>query len=328
MIGVVIVSKMKKMCGKGKEFFLQGMVPNFYAFWAERKLTDTLNKLKERNFDIQLNGGQDNKELIKDLNKFHLKEIERKGKIEDKAKASLFIIALSITLILGSLKFINDIGDRITSNFWALLILIAGVIYLLLSGITSIKAINIREFYDVYLNDTFEESNCELNIKKIDDKQKIELYYKNIKLNQLITNIRGNYVYATFVGIRNGITLISLFFIMMVGSMYLDNLVQYNEKIKNKALEKPVINSKIKQNKSSKKSLDKIIKMNKPLFLKEKVVHADSKTNEQIWFNAIKRRTKNRTPYNTVQKGKTMFKKGVRGVDSDTSIRTINRVLN
>ena len=210
------------MLGKIKNFILQSIVPNLYAFSAEKILQKKVQEVNEKNFHIEKNENLDAKKIIEELKEYHQKESKRKEIIEDKAKASLFIIALSVMLILGSLNFIENSDDSIILKFSELFILVLGIIYLLLSGITAIKAINIRKFYDVYLNDEIEESESRLKVIRLDEKDRIILLYRIIQLNQLITNIRSNYVYATFVGIRNGIILISLFFIIIVCKIYLN----------------------------------------------------------------------------------------------------------
>ncbi len=202
------------MFSRIKNFLDQNLIPNLYAFWAEKILRNKIKKLKEKEFNIKIGKNQDLDEFVKELTEHHHKEIERKKVIEDKAKASLFIIALSITLILGSLGFIK--GRGVTLEPYILLILTTGVIYLLLSGITSIRALNIREFYDIYLENRIEENRGNLNIMSLDNQDRIARFYKIINLNQLMTMIRSNYVYATFIGIRNGIILLSLFFILVV----------------------------------------------------------------------------------------------------------------
>ncbi len=202
------------MFSRMKNFLDQNLIPNLYAFWAEKILRNKIKKLKEKEFNIKIGKNQDLDEFVKELTEHHHKEIERKKVIEDKAKASLFIIALSITLILGSLGFIK--GRGVTLEPHILLILTTGVIYLLLSGITSIRALNIREFYDIYLENRIEENRGNLNIMSLDNQDRIARFYKIINLNQLMTMIRSNYVYATFIGIRNGIILLSLFFILVV----------------------------------------------------------------------------------------------------------------
>lgn len=113
------------------------------------------------------------------------------------------------------------------------MILILGVILLFLSGITAIKAFNIGEYHDIYLNDRIREDGTRLNIVETPQEDKVSVLYKIVKLNQLTTNIRTNYVYATFIGIRNGIILVSIFFILAVTDTYI-----HNQNTKNKADEK------------------------------------------------------------------------------------------
>ena len=187
-------------------------------------------------------------EILKDLNEFHQREKGRKGTVEDKAKACLFIIALTITLILGSLTFIKGGEPGTPFYLTGIVILILGVIFLCLSGITAIKALNVREYHDIQLHDRVGEDGTKLNIIKVEREEKISLLYKIIKLNQLTTNIRSNYVYATFIGIRNGIILISIFFILAVTDLYIHNQTPEN-KAKDKTPEKTTISSEVKTEK-------------------------------------------------------------------------------
>jgi len=211
---------MNKEPGKIRQFFLQDIVPNFYAFQAEKILRAKIKEVLEKDLEIRKEGELDENALIDEIKIYHEDERNRKQIIDDKAKASLFIIALSITIILGSLSFIKDPGSRLITTLPVLLLLIIGILYLLLSGVTAIKAFNIREYYSIYLRDRIKEDNGQLAVAKIDNDDLICRHYKNIKLNELTNNIRNNYVYATFAGIRNGIILISIFFIVAVGSIY------------------------------------------------------------------------------------------------------------
>lgn len=256
------------MLSRIKNFLQQNIVPNLYTFLAEKILRDRIRKLEEKEFNVEINKDQDTNEFIEELKEYHQKEVNRKKIIEDKAKASLFIIVLSTTLILGSLGFIEEGG--VIFKFHILLILIIGVIYLLLSGITSIKALNIRKFYDVYLDNRVKETKGKLNVLSLNKEDRISQLYKIIKLNQLMTIIRSNYVYATFVGIRNGIILISLFFVIVVCNVYFGNLAQPNRKIENQLLKKSIVDNVIKQNGSANKSVDRIIRKDNPIPDKKK----------------------------------------------------------
>jgi hypothetical protein len=69
--------------------------------------------------------------------------------------------------------------------------------------------------------DQIQESNGTLQIINYPAKTLCEQYYKYIRLNQITTNIRANYLSATFVGMRNGLILISLFFLNNIFKPYL-----------------------------------------------------------------------------------------------------------
>lgn len=245
---------MKAIIKKLTGFILQQVAPHFYAFRAEKILTKKAKEIREMDYVIIQDNEPD--EILKEINEFHQKEKGRKGTVEDKAKACLFIIALTITLILGSLNFIKGADSGTPFYLPGIVILILGVVLLFLSGITAIKGFNIGEYHDIYLNDRIREDGTKLNILKTPEEEKISLVYKIIKLNQLTTNIRTNYVYATFIGIRNGIILVSIFFILAVTDMYI-----HNQSAKNKPDEKipakAAISSEIKKEKKIQEPAEK-----------------------------------------------------------------------
>jgi hypothetical protein len=229
---------------------------HFYAFWAEKVLTKKARKQKETDYEMVRDNEQDRDKILKELNEFHQQEKGRKGTVEDKAKACLFIIALTITLILGSLNFIKGVEPGTPFYLPGIVILIIGVIFLFLSGITAIKALNVREYHDIQLHNRVREDGTKLNIIKEEREERISLLYKIIKLNQLTTNIRSNYVYATFIGIRNGIILISIFFILAVTDLYIHNQTP-DKKAKDKTPGKTTITSEAKPEKKTKEPAEK-----------------------------------------------------------------------
>ncbi len=241
---------MKAIIKKAIGFILQQVAPHFYAFRAEKILTKKTKEEKEKDYDIIQNDEPDSAEILKEVNEFHQKEKGRKGTVEDKAKACLFIIALTITLILGSLNFIKGAASGTPFYLPGIVILILGVIFLFLSGITAIKAFNIGEYHDIQIYDRVKEDGTKLNIINTPDGEKISFLYKIIKLNQLTTNIRTNYVYATFIGIRNGIILVSIFFILAVTDLYIHN--QSPKKAEEKIPGKTAISSEVKTEKKIK----------------------------------------------------------------------------
>jgi chromosome segregation ATPase len=211
-----------------KDFLLDQIATYVHACRAEKKLNSKIQEFKDKEFSVENDNRDVTLELINELKNFYQKEQDRKTTIETKAAASLFIIGLSVTLILGSLEFIRNFESGVVFKFIVFLILIVGVVYLLFSGVAALKALIIRELYDEDINDRIKEDKSKLNIEALGDKNRLVQFYRNIKLNQLVTNIRSNYVYATFIGIRNGIMLISIFFMVSAGHTFFVNLSRNN----------------------------------------------------------------------------------------------------
>lgn len=215
------------MLNKLKILILQDVIPHLYAHFSAnkkigKKIQDMESKLNETMFGDDYEDDE-LENLSSELKRYQEKERNQRDRIDDKAKASLFIIALTITLIIGSLNFINGIGKQ-NIPFVLFGILILGVIYLISAGIASIKAFNVREFHDIYFFQGIEKDNAKY--KLIDKKKEVNLLHSYIELNQERTRISTNYVYSTFIDIRNGLILVALFFITAIfnGIFTFDNL--------------------------------------------------------------------------------------------------------
>lgn len=215
-----------------KMLILQDLIPHLYTHFSankkiEKNIQDMESKLKTKLKKNMFGDGYEDKELenlSSELKRYQKKERNQRDRIDDKAKASLFIIALTITLIIGSLNFINGIGKQ-NIPLVSFVILILGVIYLISAGIASIKAFNVREFHDIYFFEGIEKDNDKYKI--IDKKKEVNLLHSYIELNQERTRISTNYVYSTFIDIRNGLILVALFFITAIfnGIFTIDNLI-------------------------------------------------------------------------------------------------------
>jgi cytochrome c biogenesis protein CcdA len=201
-------------CSKFINFFKQNIIPHINAFCTEALLVKKENEILQNEYNVNLEDKED-KVILDDIKDFYNKEIERKQRIESKAKAVLFIISLTISFALGSLNFIFD--NKLTNNSWILLFLIIGIVYLILSAITCIKSLNIKGFYGWYLRDRFKETDSHvIEVTEYTNKDLIIYYYQIIKANQFKLNIKTNYIYSTYIGLRNGIIMISLFFIFIL----------------------------------------------------------------------------------------------------------------
>jgi cytochrome c biogenesis protein CcdA len=188
------------------------MIPHINAFCTEDILIKKEKDIFQNEYKINLDNKKD-KIILDEIKDFYNKEIERKQRIESKAKAVLFIISLTISFALGSLNFLFD--NKLADNSWILLFLIIGIMYLILSAITCIKSLNIKGFYGWHLRDRFEETDSQIiEVNEYTNKDLILFYYKTIKANQFKLTMKTNYIYSTYIGLRNGIIMISLFFII------------------------------------------------------------------------------------------------------------------
>jgi len=194
---------------------LESYFPFPYAYIAENEMKKIYEDLNEKHAKIHVYG-QNKKEFLKLIQSYLEKEYQRKDDVEDKAKSSVFIIALSLSFILSSLTFIYSKPIWIIPKLVILSILIVGVIFLVLSSITSIKALFLKGYNDLYLDGRLSGEYNDLEIIERSIDEEINILYECIKLNEILTNIKVNYVDVTFAGIRNGVTLIAVFFILTV----------------------------------------------------------------------------------------------------------------
>ncbi len=206
------------MSGKFQDYLmkhkssLEGLIPHIYGFLTENMLEAQIQDLFPKKAKIKIDDSEVD-EFFEIVKNHHEKEFERKGVIEDKAKSSLFIVTLSVTLILGSLNFINV--DKIMFPKFLLVFLIIGVIYIIFSGITAIKALHMKPYNDIVINSLIiGEDYDNLTAVKMPKKTELSETYECIRLNQLLTIIKSNYVEVTFLGIRNGLILVATFFIL------------------------------------------------------------------------------------------------------------------
>lgn len=230
------------MTKDGVKYFIRDNVfPHFYAFHAQSKIKRKIARLWEEglNLIIANNKGLDLDAFREELEASQDRENDRKKTIEDKAKSCLFIVTLSITVMLGGINFVKD--GKVTFRLPLLLLVISGVVYLVLSGVTAVQALNIREFYTLHPDDWIEEGQGRRAVVGLQRLNRIKMLYAVIKANELVLNIRTNFVHAAFIGIRNGIILLALAFIIAVGNI--GNQVRFTEPAGNEAAKKASHNS-------------------------------------------------------------------------------------
>jgi hypothetical protein len=215
-------------------FFRENIYPNIYAFLAQRKIKRRIEQLKQKGLNLVIPDSKelDLDEFNKELEEYRDSENDRKKVIDDKAKSSLFVVTLSITVILAGLNFIKD--GKVTFRPPLLLLMIVGVAYFVLSAITAVRALNVREFYTLGPDDWIDQAQEQPTVMSLQKLTRVKMLYAAVKANELTLNIKTNFVDATFIGIRNGIILLSLAFIIAVGNI--GNQVQFSDPPKSENL--------------------------------------------------------------------------------------------
>lgn len=197
-----------KKCKRILRWIIEQTFPIFIVWLANKKIQETIDKLKEQDYRLEKSNIS---EYLEQTILFNEREKKRKEIIEDKAKSSLLAITISITIILNVFK--SDFG--IYSKYCIIMITV-GILYFVFGAIASLNALNIKEFYDIYIDEILRKENDKIIPISLSQNEKIRRLYKYIKLNQEITRMRANYVYAAFICIRNGIIMLTIFFMLFV----------------------------------------------------------------------------------------------------------------
>lgn len=199
----------------------------FIELYEKNKILSTkynLLKDKELNLDLQ---EIDEKEYLSELEDYEKNESERQEIIESKAKSTLFIITLVLTLLLGSINFIYQFNNQFNNSL--IIILIFGIVYFIFSAITIINVLKPEEYNNLYFDKKY-NINDELfylknlkNSKKIkyqpleiSDIDKILVLSKSIRLNEFTINKKSNSLYCTYALIERGIILVAIFSILLL----------------------------------------------------------------------------------------------------------------
>ena len=141
------------------------------------------------------------------LQVLYLKELEIKDKLEDKAKATIMCVTISISLILGASNLLSSISNLYNSlllNWIVYVLFCISVLYMILAAIMDIKVLVAEN--TVYIEQP--DWNEEERRIGLDD---------CIGRNRIKNIIRNNYIYTAYRNIRNA--LICLFIILLISSL-------------------------------------------------------------------------------------------------------------
>ena len=187
-----------------------------------KKLRDKLNNSNKKDKDLLVDtplSMADNPDAITEriLEEQYEKALLVKDKLEDKAKATIVCVTISISLILGASNLLNTISSRfsIRSIQWICYILfLYAVLLMIIAGIMDIKVLVAENtVYTVPLDTPAE------NKRSVYDLYTGKNWAQNL--------IRNNYVYSAYECIRNA--LISLFIIMLIAMIPINCLSKTND---------------------------------------------------------------------------------------------------
>ena len=152
-------------------------------------------------------------EVLQSVNE---KEIEIKGKLEDKAKTNVIGVTISVTLILGAFSLLQNIYGKLGLGilYWiAFSLFVLSVIYMLSAGLNVIHVLIAEN--TIHVPSLAKEGEAH---KKDLDKQ--------IGLNRARNTIRNNYVFTSYACIRN--SLICLLLVMIIAIIPIQNKTTNN----------------------------------------------------------------------------------------------------
>ena len=145
---------------------------------------------------------------IESFRQKYAEAFEVKNKFEDKAKTNVIGITIAITVIMGASGLTGSLISKYPSfilHWLSFAILLAAIIYLLVSGIDAIKVLfNENEMSTVDLPD--------LGANDVDTKEK----YDNCTNRNINRNIiRNNIVYSSYICIRNALICMMVLFVLV-----------------------------------------------------------------------------------------------------------------
>lgn len=144
------------------------------------------------------------------LHDLYIEDLKIKDKLEDKAKATIMCVTISISLILGASNLLSSISKLYSSDFlnWVVFVMFCiSVLFMISAAIMDIKVLAAENMSYIERPDW----NNEEKRLGLDD---------CIARNRLKNNIRNNYIYTAYRSIRNA--LICLFIIMLISTLPLN----------------------------------------------------------------------------------------------------------
>ncbi|WP_270505851.1 hypothetical protein [Paraclostridium sordellii] len=201
------------------------ILPMFYNCECEKKLRDKEKVLSSMdsedvyNYELEYIKFNENSNIDYVIDEYD-DSISRKKQFEDKAKSNLIAISISVSIILGLIKPLNEVYDKYNCKIVNIFLMILGVlavILMLYGGNLSLKVLMEKNIiYKVRKSQLEEEGE---SLKKV--------YGMYGELNDINNTIRNNYINTSYKCIRNALIILSVIFII--------GIIPYNNSSKEKS---------------------------------------------------------------------------------------------
>jgi hypothetical protein len=185
---------------------IEQIFPSLSVRKANKKLKEKINS-KDNQSNVAF---MDNVDVIsiESFRKKYAETFDVKNKFEDKAKTNVIGITIAITVIMGASGLIDSLIKKytfITFHWISFFLLLAAIIYLLVSGMDAIKVL-----FDENTMSTIDLP--ELSADDIETKRKYD-DCANRNINRNI--VRNNIVYSSYICIRNALICMMVLFILL-----------------------------------------------------------------------------------------------------------------
>ncbi|GAA0735804.1 hypothetical protein [Clostridium oceanicum] len=193
------------------------------------------------------------------------KSIERIKQFEEKAKANLVAISISVTIMFGLVDTLNQIYEKYNNLLMNIILSINSILiifFMLYGGIIALKVLMEKNI--VYKISVKELQLSDESLKKI--------YGMDAELNEINNTIRNNYINTSYKCIRNALILLCIIFIL--GVLPINNksdkvssekkITLFDKRLSNLQKTKDYTNNLIKeQNDTIKKLINKLSTLEK-----------------------------------------------------------------
>lgn len=185
---------------------IKQVLPSISVYKANKLLKAKIDSTENQNDTAFTNNV--NAIPIESFRQKYNETFEIKDKIEDKAKTNVIGITIAITVIMGASGLTGSLINKypcVTLHWISFIILLAAIVYLLISGTDAIKVLfdeNSMSIVDL----------SDLSVDTIATKEKY-LNCLNRNINQNI--IRNNIVYSSYICIRNALICMMILFILV-----------------------------------------------------------------------------------------------------------------